>query len=85
MQFNLERKRRDLNVRADHPWYPTWMRLSTVEDLRFSLLEEIKNILIPLSLIRLKSFNVCSRAGALLLFIHSSIAVSFNFSPLFYT
>lgn len=71
-----------LNVRPVHPWYPTSMRLSTVDDLRVSLLDEIRKILNPLSLILLKSFSVCSRAGASLPFIHVSIEVELSFSPL---
>uniref|UniRef100_A0A2P2NCB0 Uncharacterized protein n=1 Tax=Rhizophora mucronata TaxID=61149 RepID=A0A2P2NCB0_RHIMU len=46
---------RPLNTRLVQPWYPTSIRLSTVEDLSVSFLEEMRKTLIPLSLISWKS------------------------------
>ncbi len=80
--FNEDEHVTYLSIRLFHPWYPTLMRLSTVEDRSVSFLEETKMILNPLSLISWKSLNVCSRAGALLSFIHASKEVAFSFSPL---
>lgn len=71
-----------LKMSLVHPWYPTLMRLSAVDDLRCSLLDEIKKILKPLPLILLKNLRESPMAGALFLLIHSSKLVTFNFSPL---
>ena len=71
-----------LKERPDHPWYPTSMRLSTVWDLRVSLLEDMRKILTPLSLISWKMSSVCLRAGAPFFFIHASKDVMLRFSPL---
>ena len=71
-----------LKMSLVQPWYPTLMRLSAVEDLRHSLLEDIKKILKPLPLMSLKNLSVSLRAGALFFLIHSSKEVTFNFSPL---
>lgn len=72
-----------LRKRPDHPWYPAAMRLSTVTDLKYSFLDDIKNIFNPRLFTWLYRHNAWSSAGASPRRIHFSNESTFVFSVLF--